>query len=264
MQPIQIKCELVDVKIKDNKSAIVLKEIINCIQHEIIVDEAVLRIKKRLLEQYNGDERKGIYLTRGMTNIDINTQGDIWDINQEDFIWYTFSRKDVMRNIINETKISIPIDHDKVNDIAERLLNENVDLKVKVIESKNDVITVINLSKFDKIKDNHYFGVMTFREYISLVKDKIDCTDESIIEWAELKAIKYNKKKDIDYIDDIPGIIVSVFISEDNIEILDKANTLMILNLDERFLDNKLCIRVFTGSLEEARMIVMALNSQIK
>jgi len=90
MQPIQIKCELVDVKIKDNKSAIVLKEIINCIQHEIIVDEAVLRIKKRLLEQYNGDERKGIYLTRGMTNIDINTQGDIWDINQEDFIWYTF------------------------------------------------------------------------------------------------------------------------------------------------------------------------------
>jgi len=166
------------------------------------------------------------------------------------------------RKFMKDNKILIAIDYDKIKEIAERLLNENVDLKVKVIDSKDDVITVIDLSKFDKIKDNHYFGVMKFRDYISLVKDKINCTDENIINWAELKAIEYNKKKDIDDIP--PGIIVSVFISEDNIEILDNANTLMILNLDERFLDNKLCIRVFTGSLEEARMIVMALNSQIK
>jgi len=126
MQLIQIKCELVDIKIKDNKSAIVLKEIVNGTHHEIIVDEAILRIKKRLLEQYNDDERNGVYLTRGMTNIDINTQGDIWDINQEDFIWYTFSKEDVL-NVVNKAELSIPIDHDKVNDIAERLLNENVD-----------------------------------------------------------------------------------------------------------------------------------------
>ena len=168
------------------------------------------------------------------------------------------------RKIMKNNKVSIPIDRDKVNDIAERLLDKDVDLKVKVIDSKDDVITIIDLSKFDKIKDNHYFGVMTFRKYISLVKDKFNCADENIINWAELKAIEYNKKKDIKDINDIPGIIVSVFISENNIEILDNANTLMILNLNERFLDNKLCIRVFTGSLEEARMIVMALNSQIK
>ena len=162
---------------------------------------------------------------------------------------------------MKDNKIPFPINHDKVNDIAKRLLNENVDLEVKVIDLKDDVITVIDLNKFDKIKDNHYFGVMTFRDYISLIKDKINCIDESIINWAELKAIEYNKKKDVN---DIPGIIVSVFVSEDNIEILDNANTLMILNLDGRILNNKLCIRVFTGSLEEARMIVMALNSQIK
>jgi len=171
------------------------------------------------------------------------------------------STNEKQRKFMKDNKNPIPIDNDKVNEIAERLLSKDVDLKVEIVESKDDVITVIDLSKFDKIKDNHYFGVITFRDYISLVKDKINCTDESIIEWAELKVIEYNKKKDID---DIPGIIVSVFVSEDNIEILDNAITLMILNLDERFLDNKLCIRVFTGSLEEARMIVMALNSQIK
>jgi len=120
MQPIQIKCELVDVKIKDNKSAIVLKEIVNGTQHEIIVDEVVFRIKKRLLEQYNGDKRNGIYLTRGMTNIDINTKGDIWDINQEDWIWYTFNKEDVM-NVVNKTEVSIPVDYEKIKEIAEEL-----------------------------------------------------------------------------------------------------------------------------------------------
>jgi len=68
-------------------------------------------------------ERKGIYLTRGMTNIDINTQGDIWDINQEDWNWYTFSKEDVLRNIIN-SKTSIPIDYERIKKIAEELKPE--------------------------------------------------------------------------------------------------------------------------------------------
>jgi len=261
--PKQIKCELVGIKRRtDNKIGIVitLRELTNNNNYEIIVDESLDRVKQRLTEQYYGDERDGIYLTRGMTNIDINTKGDMWDINQEDWNWYTFSKEDVL-SVVNKTEVSIPIDSDKVNEIAKRLLNENVNLKVKVIESKEDIITVIDLNKFDKIKDNHYFGVMTFRDYISLVKSKFNCTDENIINWAELKAIKHNRDKDIN---DIPGIIISVFISDNDIEILDNAITLMLFNLEERFLDNKLCIRVFTGSLEEAKMLFIALNSQIK
>ena len=92
-----------DFKEKGNNklgTIITLRELDNNTQHEIIVDENIQRVKQRLIEQYYGDERDGIYLTRGMTNIDINTKGDIWDINQEDFIWYTFSKEDVI-NVVN-------------------------------------------------------------------------------------------------------------------------------------------------------------------
>ena len=126
MKLIQIKCELIGIKEKGNNklgTIIILKELNSNTQHEIIVDESLGRIKQRLIEQYNGDERKGIYLTRGMTNIDINTKGDTWDINQEDFIWYTFSKEDVI-NVVNKTELSISIDHDKIKEIAERLKPE--------------------------------------------------------------------------------------------------------------------------------------------
>ena len=100
-----------------------MKELTNNTHHEIIVDEPLGRIKQRLTEQYNGDKRNGIYLTRNMTNIDISIKGDIWDINQEDFIWYTFSKEDVLRNIIN-SKTSIPIDYERIKEIAEELKPE--------------------------------------------------------------------------------------------------------------------------------------------
>jgi len=106
MQSKQIKCELIGIKEKGNNklgTIITLRELANNTQHEIIVDESLGRVKQRLIEQYNGDKRNGIYLTRGMINIDINTKGDIWDINQEDFIWYTFSKEDVM-NVVNKTE----------------------------------------------------------------------------------------------------------------------------------------------------------------
>ena len=126
MQPKQIKCELIGLRKRGNNklgTIITLKELDSNTQHEIIVDESLGRVKQRLIEQYNGNERNGIYLTRGMTNIDINTKGDIWDINQEDFIWYTFSKEDVLRNIIN-SKTSIPIDYERIKEIAEELKPE--------------------------------------------------------------------------------------------------------------------------------------------
>jgi len=126
MQPKQIKCELIGLRKRGNNklgTIITLKELTNNTHHEIIVDEPLGRIKQRLTEQYNGDKRNGIYLTRNMTNIDISIKGDIWDINQEDFIWYTFSKEDVLRNIIN-SKTSIPIDYERIKEIAEELKPE--------------------------------------------------------------------------------------------------------------------------------------------
>jgi len=124
MKPTQIKCELIGLeRRKDNKvgTIIILKELANNTKHEIIVDESLGRVKPRLIQQYYGDSRDGIYLTRNMTNIDINTQGDIWDINQEDWIWYTFSKEDVLKNVIDKDKVSIPIDYEKIKEIAEGL-----------------------------------------------------------------------------------------------------------------------------------------------
>jgi len=103
MIPKQIKCELLEIKRReDNNTGIVfvLREIADYTHYEIIVDESLEYVKNRLIQQYYGDERDGIYLTRGMTNIDINTKGDIWDINQEDWNWYTFSKEDVLKNIL--------------------------------------------------------------------------------------------------------------------------------------------------------------------
>ena len=127
MKPTQIKCELVGLKRRiDNKvgTIIILKELANNTKHEIIVDEALGRVKQRLIQQYHGDSRDGIYLTRGMTNIDINTKGDIWDINQEDWNWYIFDKEDVLKNIINKNETSIPIDYEKIKEIVEELKPE--------------------------------------------------------------------------------------------------------------------------------------------
>lgn len=102
MKPTQIKCELINVRERTDRktgSSIVLKELGNNNYYEIQVDESIDYVKLRLLEQYNGDSRDGVFLSRFMTNIDINTKGDTWDINQEDWNWYTFSKHDV-RNLV--------------------------------------------------------------------------------------------------------------------------------------------------------------------
>lgn len=100
MKPKKIECELIRVRErKDGRigCAFVLKELNLNSYHEINIDESIEHVKARLLEQYNGDPREGIFLSRGMTNIDINTKGDTWDINQEDWNWYTFSKQDILK-----------------------------------------------------------------------------------------------------------------------------------------------------------------------
>ena len=102
MKPVQINVKLIDITERaDGKmeSAIVLEDLRNQNIINILVDESCSRVKTRLLEQYNGDERHGVFLSRGMINININTYTDIWDINQEDWNWYTFAKSDV-RNMV--------------------------------------------------------------------------------------------------------------------------------------------------------------------
>jgi len=99
MKPVQIQCELINVrKRKDFRlgSSIILKELNSNNCYEIVVDESINYVKTRLLEQYNGDSRDGVFLTDGMKNIDINTKRDPWDINLEDNKWYTFSKEDIL------------------------------------------------------------------------------------------------------------------------------------------------------------------------
>ena len=100
INPIFINCELIKITNRNDKSTgarIILKELMNDICHEILVDESVSRVKTRLMEQYQGnDEREGVYLSKGMINVNINTRGDVWDISQEDWHWYKFSKEDIL------------------------------------------------------------------------------------------------------------------------------------------------------------------------
>lgn len=116
----------------------------------------------------------------------------------------------------------------------------------------------LDLSNFAKIRDDVYFGVMTFRDYASFIKDKVKCTDKTIVNNAELNAVIYNKKDN----DEIIGYTVNLFVTENEIIVFDNFTTLTILNLEDRFMDNKLCIRVYTGSLENARKMFMQYRSQ--
>jgi len=103
MKPVQIKCKLITITDRtDGKmgTSFIFQELDNPnISHKVVVDESIRHVRIRLCEQFDGDPRDGIYLTRGMTNININTKGDIWDINQEDWNWYTFSKNDVCSEI---------------------------------------------------------------------------------------------------------------------------------------------------------------------
>ena len=99
MGPIQIKCKLIGIserKDGNTRTIITLLELENQKTHEILVDESCTRVRARLMEQFNGDTRDGIFLSRMMTNIDIDTKGVTWSINQEDWIWYIFPRTDIL------------------------------------------------------------------------------------------------------------------------------------------------------------------------
>ncbi|GAA0082876.1 hypothetical protein [Clostridium sp. CTA-6] len=99
-----IQCKLTNIKTqsKGYGTDIILKNIGNDENYIIKVDENIERIKEKLKEQYKGNSDKDkIYLSRSMTNIDINADKDDkeWCINEEDFNYYIFNKEDVFNFI---------------------------------------------------------------------------------------------------------------------------------------------------------------------
>jgi hypothetical protein len=137
----------------------------------------------------------------------------------------------------------------------------------------------LTLKGFELIKENLYFGVMTFKQYLDLIKDGIIKIPENIDGYHRAKATAtvYNKNKDLKSIN---GYNVDLFvinnnhsyirlennnliINADSIDLLDGIfRTLIISNLDERFMNSYLNVRIHTGTIDDAQRIVMALNNQ--
>lgn len=111
----------------------------------------------------------------------------------------------------------------------------------------------LDLTNYEKISDNHYFGTMTFKDYISFAKGKvIKEKDNTIVHNAKLEAIKYNNDINNSEISISP---TDVFISEDGIQIFDVFTIRMIFDLEERFMNNKLGINVYTVCTIDARVM---------
>lgn len=121
-----------------------------------------------------------------------------------------------------------------------------------------------DLTNFEKVKDNVYIGVMTFKDYLSFVKENIVYeSHQTILDNAELKAMEYNNN---DEINEIMVPTVNIFyIEEDNsFMIFDTFATVMISNLVERFMNNRLVITFYNvNTLKDAGKINQQLERMV-
>lgn len=95
IKPKTINCDLVNIVEENNKSKFLLQDIKNEI-HSIEVDESIKRITECVRQVIEG-KREYIYLSRCMVDIDINTKGNRWDINEETSVYYTFDKSDIIK-----------------------------------------------------------------------------------------------------------------------------------------------------------------------
>ena len=116
-----------------------------------------------------------------------------------------------------------------------------------------------NFSRLEEISENHYLGVTTFRDYVLLMKDKVECDNNHIIDLAESKAKYHNNDKENNNVFIPP---VNLFLTEVGLILFDNFATLMILNLEERFMNNELIVVIYTVSLEKARKLHMQLRNE--
>ena len=116
-----------------------------------------------------------------------------------------------------------------------------------------------NFSRLEEISENHYLGVTTFGDYVLLMKDKVECDNNHIIDLAESKAKYHNNDKENNNVFIPP---VNLFLTEVGLILFDNFATLMILNLEERFMNNELIVVIYTVSLEKARKLHMQLRDE--
>ena len=116
-----------------------------------------------------------------------------------------------------------------------------------------------NFSRLEEISENHYLGVTTFGDYVLLMKDKVECDNNHIIDLAESKAKYHNNDKENNNVFIPP---VNLFLTEVGLILFDNFATLMILNLEERFMNNELIVVIYTVSLEKARKLHMQLRNE--
>lgn len=90
-----VNCKLIAIKQLDRGSYIALKRIIDDEIVTICVNDSKEKIESRMREVLKG-ERKNIYLSNGMTNVNINTSiNQDWDIHEETGTYYKFKKNDV-------------------------------------------------------------------------------------------------------------------------------------------------------------------------
>lgn len=114
-----------------------------------------------------------------------------------------------------------------------------------------------NLTNIEEISDSHYFKIMTFGEYIELVKDHINCENKIIIN-AELEATYLNSNMENSSYCVKP---LNVFITENEFIVYNNFQTLVILNLDERFMNNKVFVNIYAYNLEDTRKMIIQFNA---
>jgi len=141
----------------------------------------------------------------------------------------------------------------------------------------------LTLKNVEQIKDDVYYGYMTFGEYLELIKKEIISLPEITDGYHRLESLAQSQAKILgnnEYMKDIIGYTVNLFINNDkssikledkilsikaeSIDLLDGLNvTYIISKLDKRFMNSNLIIRIHTGDIDSAKMLLMALNSQI-
>ena len=91
-----IDSKLINIENNKNKSNILLERVDNNEMVNIIIDESVVRIANRIRDALQG-ERDKIYLSRCMTNINIDCRGNEWIIDEEDGKYYKFNKNDITK-----------------------------------------------------------------------------------------------------------------------------------------------------------------------
>jgi len=147
-------------------------------------------------------------------------------------------------------------------------------MKELILKRSNEI-------KSDKFKGKLYLSYLTFREYLNLIQNKTISLPEVAEGYHNLVGVTQSKSKlynNNEYMSEIIGFEINLFVDkekgivnlEDNnlsiqaevVNVLDGIVTTHIISkLDERLMDSFLLVRVYIGNMEEARMIVMALNS---